>query len=206
MRILVAGAAGRTGAHIVEKSLGHGHHVRALVHSTPLMLSDPRLETVQGDVLDFDTVSRAVEGCDAVAFAVGTGGGSTPYEAGIANVIHAMALHDVRRLAAVSAGGTFARTDHRLSLAYRARIATVARAVYDDLEAMELRIMASDLDWTIVRPSALSDDPATGHYRVSLDGSLLPKAQRVPRADVAALVVKALETDTYLRRAVVVAR
>jgi len=92
-----------------------------------------------------------------------------------------------------------------LSVAYRALISTALRPVYDDLEAMELRIMASDLDWTIVRPVGLTDAEPSGTYRISLDGSLLPKSARISRADVASLVVKALETDTYWRRSVVIA-
>ena len=207
MRILVVGAAGRTGSNIVRIALGHGHDVTAFVHSTPLQMTHERLSTVEGDVLDFDAVNNAVAGKSAVAFAIsqGAGGDRTILEAGISNVIHAMAVNEVRRLAAVSAAGTFARTDKRLSVKYRALIATTLRSVYEDLEEMELRIMASDLDWAIIRPVGLTDDPPKGTYRVSLDGLLLPKTSRISRADVAAVVVKALETDTYHRRAVVVA-
>lgn len=207
MRIVVFGAAGRTGRLIVERALGHGHEVTAVIHETSPDTTNPRLITVFGDVRDFGAVEAAITGQHAVAFALSHGAdrGSDVLEAGIANVVHAMAAQNVRRLAAVSAGGAFARTDKRLSLAFRALIATAMRPVYDDLEAMERRIMASALDWTIVRPAALSDEPASGQYRVSLDGSLLPKAARIARADVASVVVKAIETDTYLHRAVVIA-
>jgi len=47
---------------------------------------------------------------------------------------------------------------------------------------------------------------ASGDYRISLEGALLPKASRIAREDVAALVLKSLETDTYHRRAVVIAQ
>ena len=156
---------------------------------------------------DFDAVNAAVAGQHAVAFAIsqGSGSGTDIHEAGISNVIHAMAENMVSRLAAVSAAGTFARKDKNLSIAYRTLVATTLRSAYDDLEAMELRIMASDLDWTIVRPVGLTDDPPSGQYRISLDGSLLAKSARIARADVASLVVKALETDTYWRRSVVIA-
>jgi len=207
MRILVVGAAGRTGSNIVRIALGHGHDVTAFVHKTPLQITHERLTTVIGDVRDFDAVNDAVARKQGVAFAVSQGadGDRTVHEDGIANVVHAMAANEVRRLSAVSAAGTFARTDKRLSIRYRALIATTMRAVYDDLEEMELRIMASDLDWTIVRPVGLSDDPPSGTYRISLDGLLLPKTARISRADVAAVVIKALETDRYHRRAVVIA-
>ena len=207
MRVLVIGAGGRTGRHIVEQALGHGHDVRAFVRSTEPGLAHPRLEVVRGDVLDFDAVNAAVEGCDAVAFALGSGGGSkvTVFSEGIANVIHAMAVHQIYKLAAISAAGTFARDDSRLSMGFRLKIKTTLKPVYDDLERMEQRIMASALDWTIVRPVGLSDGPKTGDYRTSLDGQLLPKSSRVSRADVAALVLKALETQVYTHSAVTIA-
>jgi len=203
VKIVVFGAAGRTGRHIVDKALGHGHRVTAFLRHTPLALEHPDLTTMTGDTRDFEAVSAAIAGQTGVAFALS---GAGNHEPGIANVIHAMAEHDVRRLAAVSAIGTFARTDRTLSLAYRAKIATTLRSAYDDLENMEMRIMASDLDWTIVRPVGLTDEPAVGQYRIALDGTMLPKATRVSREDVAALVVKALETDTYHRRAVTIAQ
>jgi len=205
VNLLVFGAAGRTGRQIVERALGHGHEVTAFVHTTPLALTHERLTTVRGDVRDFSAVESAMTGQDAVAFALSQGSGDKGvHEAGIANVIHAMAVADVHRLAAISAAGTFARTDKALSLAYRALIKTAMRGIYDDLEAMERRIMATGLDWAIVRPVGLTDEPPSGTYRVSLDGTLLKKASRISRADVASVVVKALETDTYLRRTVVV--
>jgi putative NADH-flavin reductase len=203
VKLVVFGPAGRTGRHVVERALGHGHSVTAFVHNTALGLEHPSLTMFSGDVFDFEVVSSAVAGQTAVAFALS---GAGNHEPGISNVIHAMAEHGVRRLSAVSAAGTFARTDRALSLGYRALVATALRSTYDDLEAMELRIMASDLDWTIVRPVGLTDDPASGDYRISLEGTMLPKATRISREDVAALVLKSLETDTYHRRAVVIAQ
>jgi len=207
MRIVVFGAAGRTGRLVVDKALGHGNEVVAFIHSTQLAQQSPRLTCLSGDVRDFGAVGAAIAGADGVAFALsqGAGAGKDIHEAGIANVIHAMAEHEVPKLAAVSAAGAFDRNSKLLSITYRALVAMAMRSVYDDLEAMERRIMASDLDWTIVRPYGLSDESATGDYRITLDGSLLPKASRISRADVAAVVVKALETDAYRRRSVVIA-
>jgi uncharacterized protein YbjT (DUF2867 family) len=208
VQFLVFGAAGRTGRYVVSRALGHGHGVTAFVHQTGLDLQHPQLRVVSGDVRDFSAVDAAVQGQQAVAFVLSQKPGPTAdiHEAGVSNVIHAMAVHGVRRLCAVSAAGAFARSDRRLSLPYRVLIGTTMRAAYDDLEAMEMRIMASDLDWTIVRPVGLSDEPASGDYRLSLSGDLIAKTSRISREDVAGLVVKALETDTYWRKAVVIAR
>ena len=117
MKLVVFGAAGRTGRHIVRRALGHGHAVTAFIHRTPLDLEHPDLTTVTGDVMDFDAVSSAIVGQTGVAFALS---GAGNHEPGIANVIHAMAENDVRRLAAVSAAGTFAHHGVGLGLDHRA--------------------------------------------------------------------------------------
>lgn len=208
MRILVIGAAGRTGRLVVERALGHGHEVTVLARR-PLSdhSSDPRIRSLTGDVLEFDVVSSAVQGHDAVIVTIGRGRDAFAplHEPAIANIVHAMALHGVQKLSVLSAAGTFARTDPNISLKFRLLMATTSRAAYDDLEGMERRVMASALDWTIVRARALSDDPATGDYRISLDGSIPPSKGRVSRDDVAGVLLKAVETTTYRRRAVVVA-
>jgi len=208
LRILVIGAAGRIGRIVVEKALGHGHDVRAFVHQTPLALAHPRLEVVSGDVVRFEDVERAVTGCDAVVFAVASGGArdSRIHSEGVGHVLHAMAAHEVTRLAAVSAAGVFARKDPHLSVGFKAMISTVLRATYDDLERMEQRVAASGVSWTIVRPVGLSDAPSTGHYRVSLDGSILPKSARIPRTDVASVLLKAVETGTFDRHTLLIAQ
>lgn len=207
MRILVIGASGRTGRQVVDRALGHGHEVTAFARSGRIDPPDARVRVIAGDALDFDAISAAVEGQDAVVVAIGRKGAAYAplHEPVVANVVHAMALHGVFRLAVLSAAGTFARNDPNISLAYRARIATTAKGAYDDLEGMERRVMASDLDWAIVRARALSDDPPTGDYRISLDGSIPKTKGRVSRSDVAGLLLKAVETDTYRKRAVVIA-
>lgn len=206
MRLLVIGASGRTGQEVVRQALGHGHLVRAFSRSTPAHV-DPRVEYVQGDVLDFEAVDRAMVDSEAVAFCVGSGA-ARPVEVhsqGIANVIHAMARAQIRPLAAISAAGVFARDSRRMSIGFRLLMKTTLKSVYDDLEQMEQRIAASDLDWTVVRPVGLTDGPPTGHYRFTIDGSLLHKAKTVSRADVAAFMLKALETGAYVRRTIVIA-
>ncbi len=208
MRIAVFGASGRTGRKVVEQALGHGHDVVAAVRAPEaLAIPHPRLHVVRADVRDLEAVRAAVADCDAVVSAIGAPLEKRVdlYSTGIANIVQAMAESDVLRLAVVSAMGTFARKDKNIAWAYRTLMMPRLAPIYDDLERMETRIMASSAEWTIVRPAGLTDGAATGHYRVALDGRALPKGGQVSRADVAALVLKSLSVDTYLRRAVAIA-
>lgn len=77
MRVLVTGAGGFIGSHVVEELLGHDYHVRALVHynsessegSLRYLAPEARtggLEVVFGDVRDGHFMMDVTEGCDAV--------------------------------------------------------------------------------------------------------------------------------------------
>lgn len=73
-KVLITGAGGFIGSHLVEGALRRGYAVRAFVHYNSvgtagwLDRSPNRddVEIVQGDVRDFDSVSAALRGCDAV--------------------------------------------------------------------------------------------------------------------------------------------
>jgi putative NADH-flavin reductase len=208
VRLLVVGAGSRLGREIVSQALSHGHQVTALVHDqTAPAASDPDVRVVQGDVLDFQVASSAVLGQDAVISALSHGreNGGRLLAEGMGNIVHAMATYRVDKLVVISSSGAFARQDRGLPFGRRALIGTAGRGTYDDLEAMERRVMASDLDWTIIRPSGLTDGPLTGSYRVSLEGVVLKGAKKVSRADVAALALKAVGVTAYSRRAVSIA-
>jgi putative NADH-flavin reductase len=208
MRIAVIGASGRTGRLIVEQALGQGDDVVAFARSPETLdLAHPRLKSVAGDVRDVAALRLAVQDCDAVTFAIGEK--PTPevdtYSVGISNLMEAMAELDVMRLSAVSAAGTFARNDRNLSVGYRLMMRAVPRGLYDDLERMETRIMASGMRWTIVRPAGLTDGPQTGEYRIGLNGKPLSAGGRISRADVAGFTLKSLKVDTWVGRAVTLA-
>lgn len=206
MKLIVVGAAGGVGRQVVEQGLGHGHEIVAFVSSRPLELTHERLAVVRGDTRDRDAMAQAVEGADAVVAALGgpgeVAGARSRSEAADA-VISAMKLCKVRRLVAQSAAGVGESRDS-VPLTYRARIATQWRDVFVDLAAMEELVLLSGLDWTVVRPAALTDGPLTGLYRTR--ENVLPEGGRsISRPDVAALMLKALSGRRYIERIVAAA-
>jgi uncharacterized protein YbjT (DUF2867 family) len=82
--------------------------------------------------------------------------------------------------------------------------ATVLRHPMADQRAQERLLAATDLDYTIVRPPRLTDDPATGTYRV-LPDALPSSSRRISRADVADFMLQQLLDPRFHRRGVYLA-
>jgi uncharacterized protein YbjT (DUF2867 family) len=83
-------------------------------------------------------------------------------------------------------------------------ISRLLRSVYTDLAEMEAALQASNTAWTIVRPPKLVDKPLTGRYRTAL-GANVARGLSISRADVAHLMLTALDQPATVRQAVGVA-
>ena len=70
---------------------------------------------------------------------------------------------------------------------------------YKDKNRQEAAIRASSLDWVVVRPAMLTDDPARGSVRTVTDLAAV-NGGKIARADVARFVVEQLTADPWLRR------
>ncbi len=72
MNLLIIGATGGTGRALVDQALTQGHTVTAFVcNPAKIKPMRERLTLVQGDVLHYESVERAVQGKDAVLSALG---------------------------------------------------------------------------------------------------------------------------------------
>lgn len=202
MKVLVIGAAGRTGRAVVEQALAAGHEVTAFVHSAGTD-SVPGAAVRTGDATDAQAVSDVVEGQDAV---IDTVGGKTPYrhttlETSIATtIVAAMQRHEVRRLivtSSIGVGDSMANTPFPVKLV----VLTFLRGSTADKTRMEAAVTASGLDWIVTRPATLTDKPATGKVQVISTGSR-DQARGITRADLAAFLVAQLTTDENLRKTI----
>lgn len=207
MELVVMGATGRTGRLVVERALAEGHWVTAFTrHPEEVTSRADRLAVVPGDVMDAASVRDVLAGKDAVIFVLGVGNRSTTtvFSEGITNVVRAMEAKEVRRVMAVSTAG--------LDLSVRMPpiqrfVATyiverVLRNIYLDLARMEDELEVSDTDWTVVRATALTNGPATGHYRTATEG--LDRPARIGRADLAGYLVSHLAAAQTYREKVAI--
>ena len=205
MKLAVFGASGKTGIEIVKQALEQGHAVTAFVRDpSRLVIEDESLTVVVGDAFDPTRVAHAVQGQDAVICALGAGSElkkTTVRTTGTINIISGMQKNNVKRLMVVTAMGAGESWD-TLSLVNKFFFATLLKSSRDDHETQEAAVKESGLDWTIIRPSGLTDTPRTGIYEV---GENIPAAtSKIARADIADLILKELEQNALIGKAVTI--
>lgn len=199
MKIALFGGTSGIGRDVLTQALAQGHEVQALARqSASLDGTAAGLTVVAGDVRDETAVARCIAGSDAVICTLGTRQGEAPIEAdGTRAIVAGMKRHGVRRLLVVTSIGVGDSKD-QVPFAFKMIMKTVLRKVMAAKEEQEALVKASGLDWTIVRPGGLTNEPASGRFTASLDKSLV--AGQVARADVAAFLLQQLDDDTFLRQ------
>ncbi|GAA3224272.1 NAD(P)-binding oxidoreductase [Actinocorallia longicatena] len=199
MRIVIAGGHGQIALLTLRRLAEAGHEGIGIVRN-PGHLADLEEAGGGGVVQDLETasagdVAKILAGADALVFAAGAGPGSGTARKGTvdrgAAVLCAEAAEaaGVRRFVQVSSPGAGAPPRPGTDEVWAAYI-EAKTAAEDDLRAR-------DLDWTILRPGALTNAPATG--RVLLSDPPVGLAE-VTRDDVAAVLVALLDAPASHRR------
>lgn len=208
MKITVFGATGRIGGQVVTQALGAGHKVAAVVReSSRFDVEHPSLEMFRVvGLTDAEGLRPALDGSDTVVSGVGPRGRKDGPVASCSthSILAAMSVVGVSRLVAVSAIPLGPDAPDESFLNRRVILPVInafAADVYADLRRMEAEIMSSDTEWTIVRPPRLTDKALTGRYRIGI-GSTVPRTYSVSRADVAHLMLAALDDPAMVNQPV----
>lgn len=204
MRIVIAGGHGKI-AQLLERRLADAGHdpvgiVRNEDHVADLEQQGARAIVLDLESTDVETLAGHLDGADAVVFAAGGGGGSgaerklTIDRDGAVLLADAAERAGVSRYVMVSAMSTddFDPAAAELPAEDDDAVFQVYLRAKSEADA-DLR--GRDLDWTIVRPGGLTDDPGTGQVSV---GRTVERGS-VPRADVAEVIATALVEGTAVR-------
>lgn len=196
MRVAVVGGHGKIARLLTSLLVDRGHEVVPVVRRPEHAdeLAAPRVKPALLDIeaSGADTFAEAFRGADAVVFAAGAGPDgrvdrkrTVDLEGSLKSQQGAQAA-GVRRFVQVSAIGV----DEPVA----ADAGEVWQAYVEAKRDADAALRGSGLDWTIIRPGGLTDDPGTG--LVHLAGHV--ERGTVPRADVAAVLAAALVTDASI--------
>jgi uncharacterized protein YbjT (DUF2867 family) len=190
-RIVIVGGTGKVAKELIRLLHARGDEAVALFRNPDRFdeLSELGAVPVVLDIesASVDDLAAALAGADAVVFSAGAGGGSpqrtraVDFE-GAVSAIAAATRAGVSRfvmVSAIGAGGPELPGEPGDSM----------RPYYEAKHDADVALTESTLDWTIVRPGGLTDDPATGRVTV---GDHVERGS-IPRGDVAAMIVAALD-------------
>jgi len=206
MKLIVFGSTGGIGRQVVAQALDAGHQVTAVArHPEMLTIQHERLRVVRGDALELGSFQQALTGQDVVVSALGilTKEPTVFYSSSMNNIMEAMHVVGLRRLLCVSAGATDPGGWQRWIV--KPILWRMHGEMYIDLLRMEDAVKASDLDWTIMRPPRLMDEPRAGRYRIAINKHLTFGVS-IPRGDVADFIVTHLADPITYRTTVEIAK
>lgn len=190
MDILIVGGHGQIALRLLKLLADRGHTARGLIRK-PEQAADLQAVgavPVLGDLENDPSLDAYVKGADAVVFAAGAGPGSgdarkrTVDLGGAVKLVDAARNTGVRRYVQISSIGADRPEQGGDSMGAYLRAKSEADAY----------LTATDLDWTVVRPGSLTNDPGTGQVQVS---TTLGNHGPVPRDDVAAVIAASLTED-----------
>jgi len=195
MDVVIVGGHGKIALRLERILAERGDTPRGIVRN-PDHVQDLEEIGATPIVLDIENkeIDDAVAGADAVVFAAGAGPGSGPARKqtvdfdGAIKLIKAAQQHDIRRYVIVSS----------ISADHPDRWSDEMRPYMEAKAAADKHVMESGLDYTIVRPGSLSDDPGTG--KVEAAEHIQPHGQ-IPRDDVALVLAEVLQADNTIGKA-----
>ena len=189
MNVVIVGGHGKIAMRLLKLLADQGETGRGVIRN-PDQAKDLEAIGATPIVLDIENkeIGDAVAGADAVIFAAGAGPGSGPARkqtvdyGGAVKLIEAAKANEISRYLIVST----VNSDHP------ERWSEEMRPYFEAKAAADKAVAESGLDYTIVRPGGLTDDPGTG--KVDLAESL-DRSGRIPREDVALVLAECLTAE-----------
>lgn len=196
MRVFIVGVTGGVGHRVAEQLLAGGHEVAAIVRNEEKAswLKNQGMAVRIADVAkdSAETLADAMAGCDIILFTAGAGGRDGPEATtavdgdGPGKVAAAAKIAGVSRFYLVSVFPEAWR-ERRMDDEFEQYMVEKKKA--------ETQIALTDLDWVILRPSALTDHPGVG----TVDIGLAKVHVEIRRDDVASTLVALMQTPGISR-------
>jgi len=205
VKVIVFGATGSIGRLTVQQLLDAGHEVTAFTRKGNGHGFDGQGVRINVGQIESPTdVSIALEGQEAALITLGSGKSlkNTVRSAGTLNIINGMQQLGVERLICQSTLGTHESWNNLNFFWKRIMFGGLLKYIFADHELQELLVRASGLNWTIVRPSAFTDEKPSAKFKVDIPATDRGLKLTISRCDVAAFLTSLVNSQEFKHRAV----
>jgi uncharacterized protein YbjT (DUF2867 family) len=196
MNVFIIGIAGGVGRRVAEQLATAGDEPTGLVRRPEQVeaLASSGIQTILGDLvaMSVDELADAMRGSDAIVFSAGAGGkendaATTRIDGdGPGKLAAAAERADIRRFVLVSVFPEAWR-ERRMDASFEHYMVEKKKA--------EIQLVQTNLDWLIVRPSALTNEPGAGR----VDLGFAKVHVEITRDDVASTIVALLRSPDLSR-------
>lgn len=202
MKLIIFGATGSVGKHLVAQALQHGHQVTAFVRDAQKLsvVAEAKLKIITGDVLNLTSVEQAIIGQEAVLCCLGAGRKGRVRSEGTRNIVAAMQNAGVKRFICQSTLGAGDSWQNLNFLWKRIMFGWLLKEAFEDHQKQEAYVKSSALDWTIVRPGAFTNGAMTAMYNHGFSAAEKGLTLKISRADVAHFMLAQLASNQYLKK------
>lgn len=193
MKILVVGANGQIGTHLVKMIQESGKHsAKAMIRKPEqkdkfaALGAETAIANLEGEIED---IAKAAKDVDAVVFTAGSGPKTGPDKTimidldGAVKTIEATKQASIKRFIMISSYDTTREAIQEAPASFAPYV--IAKHYADE------HLRASGLDYTMIHPGKLSNDPGTG----KVEAASTVRRDEVPREDIAKVIFESLEND-----------
>jgi len=206
-KILVIGGTRGVGLEFVISAVVNGFPVRLLARKPEKFnYAHPKLEVVEGDLLDSNSIQSALADIENVVLTVGikpTIKRVTLFSEGTKKLITAMEKAGTQNLYCVTGIGAGDSRGLGGFLYNKIALNTILKSMYEDKDRQEKMIKNSSLNWVLIRPGFLTNAKLTEKYRVLQEYNPDTKIGMIARADVADFLLKTLDAKSNFGKSVI---
>lgn len=197
MNIIIFGATGTVGQHLVKQAIERNFKVTAFGRNAEALnhLKNKNLRFHKGDVLDRECVKDALSGQDVVLCSLGAGKKGGIRAPGTKNIVDSMKELGIRRFICQTTLGCGESIKNLNFVWKHIMFGWLLKDAYRDHEQQEQYVRGSSLDWTIIRPAAFTDGPFTGIYKHSFSEHERDISLKISRGDIAHFTLNNLDVN-----------
>lgn len=203
IKIAVIGGTGKSGKYLVNQLLSQGVAFKLLVRNPEnFKINSPLIEIVEGDVKDYETVHRLMDGCQAVISTLGLGqpaSGTSIFSEATKNVIKAMKECNIMRyivITGLNVDTPFDKKSPKTKFATDWMYENYPKTTAD--KQTEYTILSdSNIDWTLVRLPMIEQTDQIGQLSISLEDC---PGDKISATDLANFLIEQLYDEIYIKK------